>query len=192
MIRRDDLPVALYRMYDAAGDLLYVGQSHDPCTRLLHHRCLAEWALQVARIDVEWHPNKAIAIAAETAAIAADWPKHNIAHNRRVKRTYPRQNAGPILAAWLEKNGKLPRVFAAEIGVKPERIERLIACEVNAVRGIGYAIERATGGEIHHRVWDCKSPPQPARHAPVSPPTVRQANSLGASASGAFIPAGAA
>lgn len=31
--------------------------------------------------------------------------------------------------------------------------------------------------------------PQPARHAPVFPPTVRQANSLGASASGAFYSA---
>lgn len=164
--RRNDLPVALYRMFSASGELLYIGQSHDPCNRLMSHRTLADWALEVSRIEVQWLPTKADAIAAEREAISREQPAHNVTHNQRKSKVRPRQYAGPVLSDWLKARGISPYVFAGQIGVKPERIERLIACQVNPVRGLSYKIHTATNGDVPSCIWDFKEGrPQPTYSA---------------------------
>jgi hypothetical protein len=71
---------ALYRWYDASGDLLYIGISVQPWARAGHHVITQDWAEQMAVCVVEWHQDRAAAEAAERAAIKAERPRHNKTH----------------------------------------------------------------------------------------------------------------
>lgn len=62
---------ALYRHYDASGELLYVGCSHDALARFGQHRTYSAWAQSVVRIELEWFGSRVEALRAERAAIDA-------------------------------------------------------------------------------------------------------------------------
>jgi hypothetical protein len=68
---------ALYRHFDAAGSLLYVGISLSAVQRLGQHRNRAGWYSQIVRVSIEWLPDRATALAAEAFAIATEAPAHN-------------------------------------------------------------------------------------------------------------------
>lgn len=67
---------AVYRLYDAEGNLLYIGSSYDPDARCRHHRGRPWWP-QVARRTEEWHPHRSAAYWEETKAIHAEAPRFN-------------------------------------------------------------------------------------------------------------------
>lgn len=69
----------LYRLYDAAGKLLYVGISLSAPSRFGQHRD-KPWHQQVATMTVETLPDRGAAVAAEIAAIKAERPLFNLAH----------------------------------------------------------------------------------------------------------------
>lgn len=71
-------PHTLYRVYGTHGELLYVGITVDPKTRLAHHRRQKPWWPDVARVVEEVHPDRTAALAAETVTIAFENPLHNI------------------------------------------------------------------------------------------------------------------
>ena len=75
----DEIPTALYRLFDAAGTLLYIGISDNLKKCFAQHAATKPWWPDVARRTVEWHPSRAEAAAAETAAIRAECPSLNIA-----------------------------------------------------------------------------------------------------------------
>lgn len=75
--RLDALPTALYRLYDADAALLYVGITHNPKQRWRQHRKTAPWWPQVQHRQVNWFDNRALAAAAEQAAILEELPRHN-------------------------------------------------------------------------------------------------------------------
>jgi len=68
---------ALYRHYNAEGDLLYVGISNDPTRRFEDHIKDKPWVYHVSRVTVEWYRNRYIAAMYETAAIRWEHPLHN-------------------------------------------------------------------------------------------------------------------
>lgn len=72
---------ALYRFYDATGDLLYVGITVDPGKRLTRHSGDKPWWNEVARVELEQHPTRSAVLAAERLAIANERPRHNIRLN---------------------------------------------------------------------------------------------------------------
>lgn len=74
----------LYRVYDAADRLLYIGRTHNPWQRIAHQSCTAHWRDEAERI--EWEPIGPyhLATQAEIAAIKAEAPVFNVQHNRRV------------------------------------------------------------------------------------------------------------
>lgn len=80
---------ALYRHYDAAGALLYVGISLCAIGRLSQHRRGAEWFDQIARVDIEWFPSRDEAETAERAAIGLESPRHNIVGRADGSRSTP-------------------------------------------------------------------------------------------------------
>lgn len=84
---------ALYRHFDVAGRLLYVGISLNSIQRTAQHRYGAHWFESIARITIEWHESRPAALAAEAVAIAKDQPAHNIA-GRRAAPTPPHQVGG--------------------------------------------------------------------------------------------------
>lgn len=77
------MKTALYRHFDAAGQLLYIGISIRPFTRASEHRQRSDWFMTVARIEIEWFDTRADAEQAEWAAIKAERPPHNKAYTKR-------------------------------------------------------------------------------------------------------------
>lgn len=73
----------LYRLYDVAGVLLYVGISGDPAFRQTQHAADKPWWHEVAETTVEWFNNREVALGREGAAIRRERPKYNIKHNKR-------------------------------------------------------------------------------------------------------------
>lgn len=72
---------ALYRLYDAGDQLLYVGITRNPEHRWSMHSYTAArtWWPKVTRKAVEWHPSREAAAAAELAAIQGEAPAYNVA-----------------------------------------------------------------------------------------------------------------
>jgi excinuclease UvrABC nuclease subunit len=68
---------ALYRHFDAAGQLLYVGISLNSIQRTAAHRS-KDWFELIARIEIIWLPTRAHALAAEAIAIARENPLWNV------------------------------------------------------------------------------------------------------------------
>ncbi len=73
-----DKPTAVYRLYDTAGELLYVGIGVKPMDRLDQHRRTKGWWHEVARHEVTWYASRLLAGAEECRAVAFDRPKYNI------------------------------------------------------------------------------------------------------------------
>lgn len=67
----------LYRHFDAAGQLLYVGISSLSTVRLGQHRSRAPWFEQIATITIERFKTEESARNAERNAIAAERPQFN-------------------------------------------------------------------------------------------------------------------
>lgn len=74
----------LYRLYDAAGVLLYVGISKSAIHRLHQHLEAQPWADQIASQTVERFASRRELEDAERAAIKAEKPRFNKAHNSEI------------------------------------------------------------------------------------------------------------
>jgi predicted GIY-YIG superfamily endonuclease len=81
------VPQCLYRFYDAADRLLYIGITSALGSRWDAHNRHKTWWPDVVRATVEHHPDRAAVLAAEKAAINAEKPIHNVTHNTRRGRT---------------------------------------------------------------------------------------------------------
>lgn len=78
MSRRPNVPHVVYRAFDAAGDLLYVGCTSNIKSRFAYHRHdKPEWLALSAKIDTEPYPDPVSAYAAEEQAILAERPRFN-------------------------------------------------------------------------------------------------------------------
>jgi len=75
------MSTALYRLYNADDQLLYIGITTYPPKRFVEHERDKPWWHEVARRDVEWIDNRVRAEAAERCAIAAEQPQYNRIHN---------------------------------------------------------------------------------------------------------------
>lgn len=84
----DDCRTALYRLYDEAGTLLYIGISHDPRIRFEQHAREKPWWPQVARREIQWFDDRPSAARTEADAIRAEDPEHNSTYSRRIDRRY--------------------------------------------------------------------------------------------------------
>jgi DNA-binding XRE family transcriptional regulator len=71
-------PTTLYRFYDAADRLLYVGISDRPQMRTAEHRRRAPWWDQAVRSTLERFASRADAAQAETSAICSESPVFNL------------------------------------------------------------------------------------------------------------------
>lgn len=76
---RKNKETCLYRHFDSAGNLLYVGISLSVISRQSAHRRIAPWEKEIATITIERHKTHDQAWDAETAAIRIEKPKYNIA-----------------------------------------------------------------------------------------------------------------
>lgn len=79
----------VYRMYDADGQLLYVGCTMNFLARLEGYRYKAGHFAQTTRIDIEHFPSLGEALVAEQLAIVNEKPLLN--RDKRVNRNQQRQ-----------------------------------------------------------------------------------------------------
>lgn len=78
---RPPVPTALYRWFDVADALLYVGISDGLSTRTGSHIKASSWMDFAARSTIERYPDRDEAKVAEKAAIKAEHPLFNHQHN---------------------------------------------------------------------------------------------------------------
>ncbi|MFJ8208137.1 GntR family transcriptional regulator [Streptomyces sp. NPDC096033] len=107
------LSTALYRYFDEAGHLLYVGISHDPDMREDQHRN-RRWYSLAAERTVTWYPNRAAALKAETEAIGIERPEHNNLHNWETV-AFPCKHWPSLRDLRSGKSLELTRLMRAEI-----------------------------------------------------------------------------
>ncbi len=72
---------AIYRCFNASGQLLYVGVPMYPSVRFGAHAAESPWWPEVALIRVEWFSPRRDAELAERRAIQSEMPIHNIAQS---------------------------------------------------------------------------------------------------------------
>lgn len=72
---------AIYRLYDRADVLLYVGISTQPSERLKQHAGDKLWWHHVARREIAWLDSRAEALSAEAAAMENERPLYNGYHH---------------------------------------------------------------------------------------------------------------
>lgn len=70
----------LYRHFDKAGKLLYVGISLSTSVRLLQHRNNSQWFNEIATITIEKFEDRKSAAKAEKEAIRSEAPRYNITY----------------------------------------------------------------------------------------------------------------
>jgi len=89
----DTLEQILYRFYDRAGRLLYIGITGDAATRWSNHSKKQPWWPSVRRIEIEPYATRIEVELAEKAAIRAEKPLHNKVHNtsNTTRLTKPRE-----------------------------------------------------------------------------------------------------
>lgn len=107
-------PTTLYRMFGAAGQLLYVGISSRALSRWEQHRHEKPWWSAVARITVEHFATREEALSAELAAIRVERPEYNIVGTVRPVVSVPELRG----ARWRELVTLEPRLLElqAQIG----------------------------------------------------------------------------
>jgi predicted GIY-YIG superfamily endonuclease len=74
-------PHVVYRAYDDADRLLYIGCTLDFERRQAEHRWHRPWADRIARWETTEYPDQASALAAEEQAIASERPEFNAMYN---------------------------------------------------------------------------------------------------------------
>lgn len=67
----------LYRCFDCADRLLYVGVTKNPDDRFREHRATSRWFPNVTRIEKEEFLDRKSALKAELTAIRSEGPLHN-------------------------------------------------------------------------------------------------------------------
>jgi predicted GIY-YIG superfamily endonuclease len=68
----------LYRLYDSAGVLLYVGVTGNLATRLASHAKTQKWWPEVSKRELVWYDQRREAEAAERSTIAQEQPLWNV------------------------------------------------------------------------------------------------------------------
>ncbi len=125
---------ALYRHFDAAGALLYVGISLDTIRRTQQHQQGARWYDQIARIEISWHGTREDALYFEAEAILDEVPTFNIATPNR--RTFQRRDisflivdvASGLMDGWYFMRHDAREVMAYMQSEAPGRELRMREC----------------------------------------------------------------
>ena len=66
----------LYRHFDGAGNLLYVGVSHQSLVRLNQHKS-SSWFREISRVEIEHCQTREYAEFLEADAISREKPRYN-------------------------------------------------------------------------------------------------------------------
>lgn len=129
---------AVYRHFDSAGTLLYVGLSVNAAARTSAHSATAPWFDRVARVEIEAHACREDALNAEAVAIVIERPAHNqIVPLRRAMRVVtPLENWPTLRAIFYASKKATSMETASEIieFIGQDRIMAALSVKDDAVR----------------------------------------------------------
>lgn len=140
---------ALYRHYDEAGVLLYVGVSLRPMMRLDEHMRSANWRGEIARVELEWFPTTDDALAAEREAIGSEAPLRNI-------------NRPAAFAARHDRDHKILHEiddYARRRGVSPQSVCRAALSDTRGLQRLTARLDAIAKDEKRLRSYMADNPP---------------------------------
>ena len=140
-------PVALYRQFDAADRLLYIGITNNPKRRLWEHKCRAVWAEQIARVDVVWLRSREEAAQAEREAIAAEAPIFNGGAMQAQGPT------GDALRDWMTSTGMTQSDIAEAYGISQATLSKMMTGKARTSLRFAVWIEDLSEGAVPVRYW---------------------------------------
>ena len=141
------MTVAIYRHYDADGQLLYVGITNNPKRRLAEHRCRAIWRDEIDRVDVKWVGSREDALAAEAKAIREEIPVFNGGDVRSFVPT------GDALRDWMGSEGITQTELANEYGIANASMSQMISGKRRTPLRFAAFIEDKSDGLVPMRYW---------------------------------------
>jgi predicted GIY-YIG superfamily endonuclease len=103
-------PTTLYRIFNKAGELIYIGITNNISKRLVHHASMSLWWPLKDRVETQEFVSRRAAEAAERAAIRAEVPTYNrcsVAVDERKQRGM----APPPVAPQEERKERKPRTI---------------------------------------------------------------------------------
>lgn len=118
---------ALYRHFDAADRLLYVGISDCLSKRDKQHAATAHWHHEVAYSETEWCVSRSVAVVCERQAIEKEQPKYNKALQVAQKRRPSVGSFREALLARLAAEGLTIAALARGTGVSLDALKKLSA-----------------------------------------------------------------
>jgi DNA-binding XRE family transcriptional regulator len=138
-------------MFDAAGDLLYVGLSVNYGQRFSNHSKAKPWWLEVVRIDVEHFDSVRAAKTAERTAIATENPRFNFMWAAD-------PDASPIRRIRMEA-GMTREELAASAGMSSRSIENYENGHMEPGTGAAIKLADVLGVTLDELVG--RTPPEP-------------------------------
>jgi predicted GIY-YIG superfamily endonuclease len=144
-------PAAVYRHFNAAGEILYIGMTANPEERERCHSFCSRWFADVERIELEWFPTRAEAFAAERRAIRAETPPFNQTWGKQWDsiKSFP----AALLLAWMEETDTTAKDIAAKGGFSASCVNDIIYCDARPTPRIAAKIEAGTDGAIPADLW---------------------------------------
>lgn len=103
---------AVYRLYDAAEKLLYVGITYDTKIRFADHKANKDWWSDVVVREVRWLADRDAAWAEEQRVIDEEYPRYNRAsvHWARDEHGAPPADVLPISRFMIGLGGTIDQV----------------------------------------------------------------------------------
>lgn len=105
----------LYRHFDKAGNLLYVGISLSTAKRMGEHRNKSAWWGKVVSISIERFPTRAAALKAERQAVQTEHPRHNVTGRLRGFRIGGATDVDPYREPWRDEVDATMAAFRQEL-----------------------------------------------------------------------------
>lgn len=137
---------ALYRHFDANGELLYVGVTNNPKRRLSEHKCRSVWGGQIADVTVKWMRSRAEALSEEKLAILVEAPVFN-GGDRSFVRT------GDVLHDWMADACVNQTDIAKYLGVSQSAVSKMISRAKHISLSNAARIEDLSEGAVPMRYW---------------------------------------
>src|SRR5688572_17357580 len=137
----------LYRHFDSAGALLYVGIALCSIQRLGQHKLGAAWFQRIATVRIEHYPDVRSALRAEVKAIREERPIFNRRDSVGYRRPRVIKRPLAVLADYLDRHDITQQELAGRLGCSQSLVSQWISGDTEITVEWLIPIEEATERE---------------------------------------------
>lgn len=141
-------PNVLYRVFNDAGDLLYVGATTNPGSRFNHHALHKPWWDEAASMTMERFATVDELMVAEADAIATEGPRYNEIHTHKPAPWSRKRDRSPGEGTIYQRasDGLWVGKFELPPGADGKRRQKVVASKSRAVAEAKFYSARAEHG----------------------------------------------